>query len=141
VKIYVDSSALIKRAEQEDFSQDLKVRLAFAVQAGDLLEASSLAWIEVERTLRKKHSVKGLGPRELANAASVAFSGVDELLLSDRVARTARWIGSDALRSLDAIHLATAVLDGAEVMLTYDKRLADAARTVGIRPEAPGTEI
>ena len=48
------------------------------------------------------------------------------------VIHLARTIGPDALRSLDAIHLATAVAVGADVMFTYDARLAEAARDWGL---------
>lgn len=42
------------------------------------------------------------------------------------------------LRSLDAIHLATAVLINADLMLSYDDRLTDAAGHNGIAIETPG---
>ena len=44
-----------------------------------------------------------------------------------------------ALRSLDALHLATAlsVRDDIGVMLTYDRRLAEAAQDQGLRVAAP----
>jgi hypothetical protein len=41
------------------------------------------------------------------------------------------------LRSLDAIHLATAVLFDVDVVLTYDERLAMAARHNGLAVSAP----
>jgi hypothetical protein len=44
------------------------------------------------------------------------------------------------LRSLDAIHLATALLirDDVETVLTYDARLRDAAEAHGLPTAAPG---
>ncbi len=44
------------------------------------------------------------------------------------------------LRSLDAIHIASAqaIGDVLEVLITYDKRMLEAARAVGLRAEAPG---
>jgi predicted nucleic acid-binding protein len=43
------------------------------------------------------------------------------------------------LRSLDALHLATALELGDEIdaLVTYDRRLADAARAHGLRVESP----
>jgi predicted nucleic acid-binding protein len=43
------------------------------------------------------------------------------------------------LRSLDAIHLATALAlgDDLDAIMTYDQRMADAARGFGLRVEAP----
>lgn len=51
---------------------------------------------------------------------------------------TAR-IGPSTLRSLDAIHLASALAVGPELehLVTYDARLADAARVAGITVVAP----
>lgn len=48
-----------------------------------------------------------------------------------------------ALRSLDALHLAAVSRLGAEAagMLVYDRKLAYAARAVGLRPIAPGVEL
>ena len=48
-------------------------------------------------------------------------------------------VGAGSLRSLDAIHLATALLLGADLdgMVTYDDRLAEAARRAGVTVYAP----
>lgn len=43
------------------------------------------------------------------------------------------------VRSLDAIHLATALRARPTSLITYDKRLADAAREAGLAVEMPGT--
>ena len=43
------------------------------------------------------------------------------------------------VRSLDAIHLATALRVRPTCLITYDKRLADAAREAGLVVEMPGT--
>jgi hypothetical protein len=42
------------------------------------------------------------------------------------------WIGPDA------IHVASALIGGAEEFVTYDDRQAEAARTVGLRAVSPG---
>jgi uncharacterized protein len=42
------------------------------------------------------------------------------------------------LRSLDALHVATALRIDASVVLTYDRRLQQAARDVGLATIAPG---
>lgn len=57
-------------------------------------------------------------------------------------AATARFAGElepAALRSLDAIHLASAlaVADELEAFITYDSRLADAARNAGLTVVTP----
>ena len=49
-------------------------------------------------------------------------------------------VGGTALRSLDAIHLASAMSIEAELtgFVVYDRRLADAVSTAGLEPVAPG---
>jgi predicted nucleic acid-binding protein len=141
MRLYVDTSALVKRVEPEAFSAEVTTRLEEANTVGDELTASSLVWVEVERAIRFKYSGTDLDASELSGAARLALSGVAELAITDQVLRAARWIGSDTLRTLDAIHLATALLDGADLMITYDKRLAQAALAVGIAVESPGADL
>ncbi len=45
------------------------------------------------------------------------------------------------LRSLDALHLATALRVDASVVVVYDRRLQQAARAVGLPTTAPGQAI
>lgn len=49
-------------------------------------------------------------------------------------------LGPDGLRTLDAIHLAAAVAAGAELsgVVTYDDRMASAAKDLGLETVAPG---
>ena len=55
---------------------------------------------------------------------------------------SAQTIGSTHLRSLDAIHLASAVgiADEISTFVSYDKRLLDAARAEGLTVASPGAE-
>jgi hypothetical protein len=53
------------------------------------------------------------------------------------VVSLARRIEPNVLRTLDAIHLATAVLLDVDAVLTYDERLALAARHNGLAVSAP----
>lgn len=48
-------------------------------------------------------------------------------------------VGDSALRTLDAIHLAAALSlgDDLDALITYDRRLAQAADDLGITVEAP----
>lgn len=59
--------------------------------------------------------------------------------ISDRILNAAAALEPPELRTLDAIHLATAQLFGAtlSVVVTYDQRLAEAARRLGMRVSAP----
>ena len=62
------------------------------------------------------------------------------LAIDDEVRRGAVSIGRDSLRSLDAIHIATALAVGDRDLqfVTYDERQADAARKAGLKVVQPG---
>lgn len=72
--------------------------------------------------------------------AEVALSGVAAAPLDDEVIALARRLGPPALRTPDALHLATAVLLDVDVFIAYERRLLDAARESGLLVEAPGSE-
>ena len=129
--LYVDSSALLKRVFVEAESPAVRQLLRETHASGDLLTASSLAWLEVWRALRRAGvaNVSSLVPRALA--------GIAEFPLQESVLVRARRAGADGLRTLDAIHLASAVAVGADSVLTFDDRLADAAAAEGITVLAP----
>lgn len=129
--LYVDTSALLKRVVVEPESAAIRSLLRDADASGDLLTASSLAWVEVWRALRRAGAV------DVEAAAQNAFAGIAEFPLDDLILTRARQVGSDDLRSLDAIHLASAVAVGADSLVTYDVRLAAAARSVGMLVLAP----
>ena len=67
------------------------------------------------------------------------LSRLDLIRVSDRVLNAAGTLLPPDLRSLDAIHLTTAQQLGAELsqMVTYDGRMIDAARDLGIRTASP----
>lgn len=128
---YVDTSALLKRVVMETDSSVVRTFLRERDAAGDLLTASSLAWLEVWRSLRRA------AVADVESTTELALSGVAEFPLSATVLVRARRVGNDALRSLDAIHLASAIGCGADSLMTYDERLAAAAADVGLSVAAP----
>jgi predicted nucleic acid-binding protein len=129
--LYVDTSALLKRVIVEPESSAVRSLLLAADAGGDLLTASSLAWVEVWRTLRR------VGTPEVEANGQNAVAGIAEFPLDATALVKARQVGPDDLRSLDAIHLASAIAVGADSIITYDTRLAAAARSVGILVLAP----
>ena len=64
----------------------------------------------------------------------LVFSGMTFTGLSGAVVLQAGRLEPAALRSLDAIHLASALLLGSDLagIVTYDRRLAEAASRMGI---------
>jgi len=137
VRVYVDSSALIKRTVAEPESDALDATLERHAADEDALVSSSLAWVEVSRALRAR--LDAANRDEVNDAIDVALSGIAERPLTAEVVSLARRIDPAVLRSLNAIHLATAVLLDADVIVTYDDRLAEAARHNGLTVAAPRT--
>jgi len=120
--VYGDSSALVKLVIREPESEALEAFLA----AQDAVCSSIVAAVEVPLAARK-----GLGDAGAEQAGEV-LSGVSLLDLDLGIARRAAEMTS--LRSLDAIHLSSAlsVAEDLEGLVTYDRRLAEAAAGAGL---------
>jgi predicted nucleic acid-binding protein len=71
---------------------------------------------------------------------SELLTGCTLVAVDSEILRSAAALASQALRPLDAIHLATAILVAPEVMYVYDRQLGRAARDLGLRVAAPGAE-
>jgi uncharacterized protein len=134
MRVYFDSSALIKRVVAEGESDDLVDFLDAHYEQGDVLASSSLAWVEVSRVVLARVRA----PADAGELIDGAMSGIDERQMSAEVVSVARRIEPLILRSLDALHLATAVLIDADLVVTYDERLADACRRNALAVASPG---
>ena len=124
---YLDSSALVKLVIREPQSHTLRA----AVAGLGWQVSSELAVVEVGRRARRH------GRDADARARGVlAYTHLRPL---DRnVLDLAAELEPTGLRSLDAIHLATALsLDGLDVFVSYDSRLNEAAAAAGLSVEAP----
>lgn len=132
--VYVDSSALIKRVVAEKESAELLSFLDAHYQQDDVLATSSLGLVEVSRAVL----ARARSPIAAGDLIDEAMSGIDERPMTADVISVARRVEPVILRSLDAIHLATAVLIDADVVVTYDNRLADACRRNSLAVASPG---
>lgn len=128
---YLDASALVKLATPEAETDALRA----ALDIFDARVTSRLATVEVVRALRRR----GRETAALEDAVGEAFAGLAIVELDRTIAELAGRIGPPTLRSLDAVHLASAVALGSELgaVVTYDRRLADAARAAGLEVIAP----
>lgn len=119
---YVDPSAIVKLAVQEPEPAALRRFLA----RRQPLVSNALARTGVARALRPS------GPEVVARGEEV-LRRIQLLRESDRVLSTAGTLLPTEVRALDAIHLASADQLGASVrqIVTYDERMAEAARTIG----------
>ena len=104
--IYVDSSALVKRSLQEPESGLLVDTLEAQVESGARLFTSSLGTIETTRIIRQR--LDQMDPFTVVDLIGAALSGIIEYPITEQVASIAARLGPFSLRSLDAIHLATA---------------------------------
>ena len=128
--IYLDTSAALKLLVQEDESDALEAWLGERPDVPRV--TSALTRVELVRACRR------LDPA-LVPAATGFLSGLDTIPLRDWVLETAAALPDRALRSLDAIHLASAVVmaDALEALVAYDERLLAAAARLGITTAAP----
>jgi uncharacterized protein len=128
--VYLDSSALLKLVLPESERAALESALA---PWPDRL-TSELSAVECRRAVRRQPEAAVLSPRMDDILSAITLLRFDPLLL-----RLAGTIGPARLRSLDAIHLASALSIGdyPEAFVTYDERLADAARAVGLNVLMP----
>jgi len=136
MRVYLDSSALVKRSVTEAQSEQLRETIDQLQRSGDELSSSSVSWIEVNRVLRSRLETEH--PARIVELVESALSGVDEVPLGSVVASLARRIGSPKMRSLDAIHLATASVIDADVVVAYDRRMLSVASEMGFATLSPG---
>jgi predicted nucleic acid-binding protein len=125
---YLDSSAIVKLVVREPESTALRAHL----RRRRTLVSSALARAEVIRALLS------LGPGAVERGHDV-LSRVDLLKITDRVLREAGELQPADMRSLDAIHLASAMQLDTDLrhVVTYDQRMIDAARHVGVKTATP----
>jgi uncharacterized protein len=135
LRVYGDSSALIKRSLQEPESEAVEDFIEEVLHDGGVLVSSSLAWVEVNRAIRVRR--ESFPPGDWMRFERACLSGVGELPLDGSTLSLARRVGSPLLRTLDAIHLAAAIGADVDVLLTYDARLAEVAREMGIEIRSP----
>jgi predicted nucleic acid-binding protein len=75
----------------------------------------------------------------VADSAEASLSDIALIPMDDQVLAVARRLDPSELRSLDAIHLATALSIGTDLgaLFSYDDRLGAAAAAEGLRVLAP----
>ena len=128
--VYLDSSALVKLVVAEPESSAL---VEFLRGRSERL-SSAVALAEIPRALRGA----GFGASERRRSrevlARIALVDVDRRILAAAAA-----LDPPGLRTLDAIHLATAlaVREDLAALVTYDRRLAAAAERVHLEVSAP----
>ncbi len=126
---YIDTSALVKLVEVEESSSALH---RWIDDHRPELVSSDLLRTEFNRAVNRAGRVDPIYVED-------ALAAIDTLPASSELFDIAGEIGGPELRTLDALHLATAVELGADCtgIITYDKRFADAATSAGLDVVAP----
>lgn len=126
---YLDSSALVKTIIEEPESRALTRWL----DAKDQLVACELVRVETARAVR-------ISSPGAVQRVRQALATLTLIRLDDALYEAAADLEPASLRSLDAIHLAAALSLGPDLagVVTYDARMAEAARVLDLHIQAPG---
>lgn len=132
--IYLDSSAVVKLVHDEPESGALGLWLAERIRVPRV--SSVLVEVEVARTVLRH------APASRSNIPAI-MDTIARFDIDHQVRSLAASSPDPMLRSLDAIHLASAQVLTAEfgqapVFVTYDKRLLIAAKAAGLTTASPG---
>ncbi|HXH57447.1 type II toxin-antitoxin system VapC family toxin [Iamia sp.] len=128
--VYIDTSAFLKLAMAEEHSHDLG---RWALEHDASFVSSYLLRVEAVRAVRRRD-------RSIRTDILTRLEIVRCLLVSQAICDAASELDPLVLRTLDAIHVATALKLAPEVdtVLTYDRRMADAVAVAGLTPLSPG---
>jgi uncharacterized protein len=128
--VYADSSALVKLIVSEPES----IALEDYLSAGSLLVTSRIAVVEVSRAV-------ALANPEAAAATDELFRGCMLVAVTAPLLAAARELCSATVRTLDAIHLASALKVEPDELLAYDRRLVNAALENGLSVASPRAQL
>ncbi|MDO5661339.1 MAG: type II toxin-antitoxin system VapC family toxin [Brachybacterium sp.] len=125
-RVYVDTSALAALLIDQPVSEALGAWL-------DATPAELVSSDLLETELRRVAVREGLHQTDV----TALLDGISIAALDRAAFRSAGLLPTPHLRTLDALHVEAAIRLGVTAMLTYDHRLADAARDVGLEVIAP----
>lgn len=130
--VYLDSSALVKLVAKE--AETTALRRYLSRRADSPRVTSSLARVEVVR------AVSAAGAQAVTRALELLDRLYEVPLERSLLDRAADLRAPLALRSLDAVHLASALVLGRTLsaVVTYDARMTAAAVSLGLEVAAPG---
>src|SRR5271166_7150921 len=127
---YLDSAAIVKLVHAEPGSPTLRRWLDKRAETGWI--SSVLTEIESFRALAR------YAPEAVSRLPAV-LDQIDLIDLDQRIRMLAQTVRPATVRSLDAIHLGTALRARSSLtsFVTYDKRLLDAAQAAGLPIDVP----
>ena len=127
--VYLDASAIVKLVALEAETAPLVAYLAEHPSQA----TSVVGLVEVRRAAARRPGVP-------SGRVEAVCSRIAAIALDAAVAGVAGTVEPPALRTLDAVHLASAaaLADDLEALVTYDRRLAEAAAALGLPTASPG---
>ncbi|MBA3529391.1 MAG: type II toxin-antitoxin system VapC family toxin [Propionibacteriaceae bacterium] len=126
--IYADTSALAKLVVAE--AETPALRSWFASQSSGLV-TNSVGVVELQRLAAR------VSP-DAERTALLLLSRIDRISLTAAALALAGQLPPPELRTLDALHVASAAeLVDLVALLTYDRRMAEAASHLGLPVESP----
>lgn len=124
--VYVDTSAMVKLLVDEAESELL---IEWLDDCDDELVSSELMELELRRMALRADI-------DLSDVV-LLLEGISLVSLDRAIVRSAGLLPMSYLRPLDALHIESALRLGASRILTYDHRMIEASRTVGIPAISP----
>jgi len=128
--IYLDSAAVVKLVHAEPESAALR---------GWLDERAESQWISSVLTEIESFRALARYAPEAVSRLPAVLDQIELIDLDQRIRMVARTVTPTMVRSLDAIHLGTAIRFRSSLtsFVTYDKRLLDAAKAAGLPINSP----
>ena len=132
MRVYFDSSAFIKRFVDETGSEETDEALRNTSELGLSIVCFPELISAFNRKLREK-KIKNKTYQELKNMVSEDIEDADIINMTPTVLeRTILLLEENVLRSLDAIHIASALEWNAQLFVSSDKRQVTAAEHSGL---------
>lgn len=133
MKSYIDSSSLAKRYIDESGSEKLQEFL----EQSDEMGLSIVAVPEVLSALNRRRRENSISNSDYETAKSQLLTDLPDVEIidvsADVISTTIGILEKSAVRTLDAIHIASAVRWKADIFISSDIRQLQAAETAGIK--------
>jgi predicted nucleic acid-binding protein len=134
--LYIETSAVLTWLLGETHADDVRAR----VDDAEVVMTSSLTFAETERAVVRAESerlIRAADGQRLRGLLQRASSGWMRMTVSEEIlVRAGRTFPVEPVRTLDAIHLASALVFTRAFsdlqLLSFDRRLVDNARALGI---------
>ena len=125
MKLYVDTNILLQDLMDHPDSGAVAGESFRFQSQGHTLVSSVLTAVEIDRVLLRHGGSR-------TQITATLLRGFDLLAITPAVLDLARVIPMQFLKTLDSLHLATAIISRCDAVLTMDKQFARVCRKVGL---------